>query len=249
MRVLQQNICGASEPALKLLREFLRRHRRQGFDVICLQETRTTAQRLRVDGYDTVLAERTTAGGGVAILVGPRFAHRSMRKHKAGDEDEMLQLTLHLKESTDAVTPITFTNVYVGSRTVTEDKLEQWIGPIAETDMPSVLLGDFNAHHHDWDRSSEPDSSGKRLQEWTAKHGYIIANDGQATRKGNVALNQQNTAPDVTAATGGVTIYDWQVWHDPSTSDHLYITCTVMWGEAEADYTEEPSYPRQTMYA
>ena len=50
------------------------------------------------------------------------------------------------------------------------------------TTRDTLLLGDWNAHHPEWDPHAEEDDTGRLLADWMAQSGMVTLNDGSHTR-------------------------------------------------------------------
>ena len=124
--------------------------------------------------------------------------------------------------------PITIWNLYRPPiRSSEDDDRQDAFAPDAlPNDDDTIIIGDFNAHHPQWDYNcDEADSVGQRMGDWLTRVGWTSLNNGDPTflsyRTGS------RTAPDLAAcSTGLANRSTWQLGPDLG-SDHLPMLVVV----------------------
>ncbi|KAF0287890.1 RNA-directed DNA polymerase from mobile element jockey [Amphibalanus amphitrite] len=108
-----------------------------------------------------------------------------------------------------------------------EDQRTDHFDPAAlPTNRDTLLMGDWNAHHPDWDQHcGEEDDTGRRLSDWMALQNFTTLNDGAHTR---TSYRGNPSTPDAVLChrdTAGRCA--WSVGPDLG-SDHLPMITTVL---------------------
>ena len=94
---------------------------------------------------------------------------------------------------------------------------------------PSVICGDFNAHHVSWDEYAQGMPRGAELYNWVEENEMAVLNDGKPTR---AALFQQGcglSGPDITIVNSeAADRFSWQPLNELS-SEHSQIL--IKWNQ------------------
>ncbi|KAF0313093.1 putative RNA-directed DNA polymerase from transposon BS [Amphibalanus amphitrite] len=95
----------------------------------------------------------------------------------------------------------------------------------AETNGPTIIGGDVNAHNNSWDIHQPEDAEGHAIEAWATERGLTIANSGQHTRV-NPSTGGRST-PDLTLVSGDLAGgAEWETGPGLG-SDHLPIYLTL----------------------
>ena len=60
------------------------------------------------------------------------------------------------------------------------EELQEWLASWEDTVKKGILIGNWNAHHYDWDKERE-DAKRKLLKEWTKLKGYQLVEPDDIT--------------------------------------------------------------------
>ena len=213
-------------------------------DVLAIQEAQFRADGITgVPGFQTAAyyrrargrtADGPAKGGDVAIYVrkGLNFAKLETAPLAAADTTtEWCAVSLYMSKSKShdpAPNHLDIHNFYRPPiRPGEEDQRTDHFDPSAlPTDRDALLVGDWNAHHPDWDlHCADADDTGRRLADWTAQHGTVTLNDGAHTRtsyRGNLST------PDAVFCHRDLAgRCSWSVGPDLG-SDHLPMVTSVL---------------------
>ncbi|KAF0305876.1 hypothetical protein FJT64_022560 [Amphibalanus amphitrite] len=96
---------------------------------------------------------------------------------------------------------------------------------MSETNGPTIIGGDVNAHNNSWDIHQPEDAEGHAIEAWAIERGLTIANSGQHTRV-NPSTGGRST-PDLTLVSGDLAGgAEWETGPGLG-SDHLPIYLTL----------------------
>jgi retron-type reverse transcriptase len=156
------NVAGGLEKKKAELLAFLTR---QKCDVALLQETHLRGNaRLRVPGFRVFRDDRSTRGGGTAILVSDRLAAQRIPLPALAN----IEATAVRLECEDG--PLRLVSVYAPpSRTMDTADLEA----VFEGGAATIAAGDYNAKHPDW-HSRLQSLRGRTLRRWTTENDIAV---------------------------------------------------------------------------
>ena len=108
-----------------------------------------------------------------------------------------------------------------------EDR-QTWVDAL-EALGPSVICGDFNAHHVSWDEYAQDMPRGAELYNWVEENEMAVLNDGKPTRAARIQQGCGLSAPDITTVNSeAVDRFSWQPLNELS-SDHSPIL--IKWNQ------------------
>ena len=108
-----------------------------------------------------------------------------------------------------------------------EDR-QTWVDTL-EARGPSVICGDFNAHHVSWDEYAQGMPRGAELYNWVEENEMAVLNDGKPTRSARFQQGCGPSAPDITIVNSEVADrFSWQQLNELS-SDHSPIL--IKWNQ------------------
>ena len=108
-----------------------------------------------------------------------------------------------------------------------EDR-QTWVD-ILEARGPSVICGDFNAHHMSWDEYAQGMPLGAELYNWVEENEMAVLNDGKSTRAARFQQGCGLSAPDITIVSSeAADRFSWQPLNELS-SDHSPIL--IKWNQ------------------
>ena len=94
---------------------------------------------------------------------------------------------------------------------------------------PSVICGDFNAHHVSWDEYAQGMPRGAELYNWVEQNEMAVLNDGKPTRAARFQQGCGLSAPDITIINSeAADRFSWQPLNELS-SDHSPIL--IKWNQ------------------
>ena len=185
------------------------------FDVVCLQDTRFAPKKadpkkskFELAGYRVFHKPKSTSCHGVWTAVREVFPTKEVTsQYQFGPNVEHISVLLYLHPA-----PVIIHNIYWVDGDID-------ISAALRSQTPSILCGDFNAHHHLWGPTR--DGRGDRLLdliETTASH--TILNTG-------VATHRSGTGIDITIAHNSLAgRCDWSL-HPHLASDHYAVQTTI----------------------
>ena len=99
-----------------------------------------------------------------------------------------------------------------------EDR-QTWVDAL-EARGPSVICGDFNAHHVSWEEYAQGMPRGAKLYNWVEENEMAVLNDGKPTRSARFQQGCGLSAPDITIVNSEARDrFSWQPLNELS-SDH-----------------------------
>lgn len=221
-KIISWNVRGVntSAPELNLLL------RKENPDVVCLQETKLSADRqdFAIRGYKAhhrINTDGQIACGGVSVFVKDRTPHRKVEL-RSNLQAVAVRVTLEKV--------ITVCSIYIppsdrNDETHLERELEELF---EELPLPWVVTGDFNAQSPIWDDSNPtPNHKGKAVEKILEKRQDVcIVNSQEAT---HFDLGSQTTsAIDLTLTNASlISNLTWSVMDDLYGSDHYPIVLSV----------------------
>ena len=108
-----------------------------------------------------------------------------------------------------------------------EDR-QTWLGTL-EARGPSVICGDFNAHHVSWDEYAQGMPRGAELYNLVEENEMAVLNDGKPTRAARFQQGCDLSAPDITIVNSeAADHFSWQPLNELS-SDHSLIL--IKWNQ------------------
>ena len=108
-----------------------------------------------------------------------------------------------------------------------EDR-QTWVDTL-ETLGPSVICGDFNAHHVSWDEYAQGMPRGAELYNWVEDNEMVVFNDGKPTRAVRFQQGCGLSAPDITIVNSeAADRFSWRTLNELS-SDHSPIL--IKWNQ------------------
>ena len=108
-----------------------------------------------------------------------------------------------------------------------EDR-QTWVDTL-EARGPSVICGDFNAHHVSWDEYAQGMPRGAELYNWVEENEMAVLNDGKPTRAARFQQGCGLNAPDITIVNSeAADRFNWQPLSELS-SDHSPIL--IKWNQ------------------
>ena len=208
---------------------------RYGIDIIALQETKLG----RVNpipvlsGFDAVRRGRPGSGARFACGVGLlTYIKKGIPYSEVTAAQQGPLEKLHVTIPTTRRQHITIANVYfppASSNYVQpmEDR-QAWVDTL-EARGPSVICGDFNAHHVSWDEYTQGMPRGAELCNWVEENEMAVLNDGKPTRAARFKKWCGLSAPDITIVNSeAADRISWQPLNKLS-SDHSPIL--IKWNQ------------------
>ena len=189
--------------------------------IAAIQETKLTAKsKMReTPNYTLVRKDREKdKGGGVAFLV-----HESISFHR-DPTPPSLKDDLHTEELTISLncknTPLQIRNVYIPPASSCTRGYNAPVNKVYDNlNNTSLILGDFNAHHHLWHSEAPEDARGSQIADSIAELPFGILNEDQPTR----ATANSETSPDISISSISLLpVCSWRV-DSALSSDHLPI--------------------------
>ena len=196
-----------------------------GIDIIALQETTlgrddpTTV----LNGFDAVRRDRPGSvarfarGGGLLTYIKKEIPYSEVPAAQQGPLEK-----LH----------VTIANVYfqpASSNYVQPMEDRQTRVDTLEARGPSVICGDFNAHHVSWDEYAQGMPRGAEFYNWVHKNEMTVLNDGKPTRAARFQQWCGLSAPDITIVNSeAADRFSWQPLNELS-SDHSPIL--IKWNQ------------------
>ena len=208
---------------------------RYGIDIIALQETKLGRDDPTpvLNGFDTVRIDRPDSGaclargGGLLTHIKKGIPYSEVPAAQQGPLDK-----LHVTIQTTRRQHLTIANAYfppVSSNYVQpmEDR-QNWVNDL-EARGPSVICGDFNAHHVSWDEYAQGMPRGAELYNWVEENEMAVLNDGKPTRAARFQQGCCLCAPDITIFNSeAADRFSWQPLNELS-SDHSQIL--IKWNQ------------------
>ncbi|KAH7711067.1 putative reverse transcriptase - house mosquito [Aphelenchoides avenae] len=232
--VLQLNVNGLKNKAKEL--EALLTER--DILVAVLQETKLGPKQKtpKFSNYTIVRKDRTTHGGGLAILVHHRlvFTERVLVEVPGDAHLEQMAVDVATKSG-----HLTIVNVYIPPDSSCEPGYKPSLAHLLEDGDTSdtLVLGDLNAHDPLW-HSTRADARGSALSEEMLDSNYGVLNEDAPTRLPSAG---EPTSPDVSLASSSLlTSAEWQTLVALG-SDHLPILITLQ-SSVEGLFTPRTTY-------
>ena len=208
---------------------------RYGIDIIALQETKLGRDDPTpiLNGFDAVRRDipgsgaRFARGGGLLTYIQKGIPYSEVPAAQLGPF-EKLSVTIPYTRRQH----LTITNVYfppASSKYVQpmEDR-QTWVDTL-EARGPSVICGDFNAHHVSWDEYAQDMPRGVELYNWNEENEMAVLNDGKPPRAARFQQGCGLSAPDITIVnTEAADRFSLQPLNELST-DHSPIL--IMWNQ------------------
>ncbi|KAH7684498.1 pol-like protein, partial [Aphelenchoides avenae] len=186
--------------------------------------------------YTTVRKDRTTHGGGLAILVHHRLVYTERALAEVPGDAHLEQMAVDV-----ATKPghLTIVNVYIPPDSSCEPGYKPSLTHLLEDGDASdtLVLGDLNAHDPLW-HSTRADAKGTALSEEMLDSNYGVLNEDTPSRLPSAG---EPTSPDVSLASSSLlTSAEWQTLVALG-SDHLPILITLQ-SSVEGLFTPRATY-------
>ena len=208
---------------------------RYGIDIIALQETKLGRDDPTpvLNGFDAVRRDRPGSGasfargGGLLTYTKKGIPYSEVPAAQQGPLEK-----LHVTIPTTRRQHLTIANVYfppVSSNYVQpmEDR-QTWVDAL-EARGPSVICGDFNAHHVSWDEYAQGMPRGAELYNSVRENEMAVLNDGKPTRSARFQQGCGLSAPNITIVNSeDADCFSWQPLNELS-SDHSPIL--IKWNQ------------------
>ena len=202
-------------------------------DVVLLQETwlRVGNHLPAVPGYETFRRDRHVdpagnVGGGLITLLRrcPELAVMGQNPVELYEKDrgtEVLQVSF-----TWCNTDYCVTNIYAppDANIFSKDVLDACC--LGSPEGKHVIAGDFNGHHHRWDRIGQPDSRGTVINDWCMTNLMTSANNARQHTCKTFCQRQIKSSPDIALCSLDVVANNWRTLPTIG-SDHLPISFCV----------------------
>jgi ribonuclease HI len=184
--ILQWNADGISSPdAQAELKRSLEKH---NIDICAIQETHLNPKKsIRFPGYNIERKDRTTArttdgiikGGGVITLIREDIKYSITDSPLAPGDNINDAISVIIYPNENPLYAFRVHNIYAPPiRTSSRDDREDLFNPVFwSTEKDQLFLGDFNAHHAEWDYRSLEDARGTAIHDWMGDNGFYAAND------------------------------------------------------------------------
>lgn len=204
-------------------------------DLIFLSETwLKPTQTMNIPGYFNIRKDRVDGYGGIAIAVRYKLLPDVVNINESFLPRGVQIIVLKING-------VTFVLIYCLPHIIISTNM--WSQIVSQLHKPFVILGDLNANNTLWG-SNITNANGKRVQEMLDQSDLVYLNDGTPTRI--TSPTQNSSAVDLTICTpdvaGGST---WKVIHDPGTSDHYPIFCTLF----QRGFSTQLTYPSKRKYS
>ena len=170
---------------------------------------------------------RFARGGGLLTYIKKEIPYSEIPAAQQGQLEK-----LHVTIPTTRRQHLTIANVYfppVSSNYVQpmEDR-QTWVDAL-EARVPSVICGDFNAHHVSLDECAQGMPRGAELYNWVEENEMAVLNDGKPTRAARFQQGCGLSAPDITIVNSeAADRFIWQPLSELS-SDHSPII--IKWNQ------------------
>ena len=208
---------------------------RYGIDIIALQETRLGRDDPTpvLNGFDAVKRDRPGSGarfargGGLLTYIKKGIPYSEVPAAQQGPLEK-----LHVTIPTTRRQHLTIANAYFPPLSANyiqpmEDR-QTWVDT-QEARGPSVICGDFNAHHVSWDEYAQGMPRGMELYNWVEENEMALLNDGKPTRAARFQQWCGLSAPDITIVNSeAADRFSWQPLNELS-SDHSPIL--IKWNQ------------------
>ena len=162
--------------------------------------------------------------GGVSIFISEKAGWKHSEVHRTAVGSEVEGITVVMKSS-DGTQEIYVTCIYISpyAKEVTKEDIMAALPFLEKQDKRKwVVVGDFNAHHEEWDSLLEEDTRGRILHEAVEELGLLVQNDADMpTRSQRYANEIRHSSPDV-AMTRNVDTHSWRTEQD-GLSDHNWM--------------------------
>ena len=208
---------------------------RYGIDIIALQETKLGRDDPTpiLNGFDAVRRDRPGSGarlargGGLLTYIKKGIPYSEVPAAKQGPLEK-----LHVTIPTTRRQHLTIANSYFPPASsnyvqIMEDR--QACMDTLEARGPSVICGDFNAHHVSWDEYAQGMLRGAELYNWVEKNEMAVLNDGKPTGTNRFQQGCGLSATDITIVNSeAADRISWQPLNELS-SDHSPIL--IKWNQ------------------
>ena len=105
-----------------------------------------------------------------------------------------------------------------------KEELQEWLNSWGDAVKEGILIGDWNAHHYDWDKERE-DAKGKLLKEWTELKGYQLVEPDDITFHRQVRGQLRTSTIDLVFTSND----NWL----PEPSEAITADHKVIWGHLD----------------
>lgn len=190
---------------------------------------------IRISGYNIYRQDRSDGYGGVAIV-----SHHSVRTEVChtfsnNSDIECLHVKIHNCNNID--------NIYAiycppSAHTTQRD----WENLFSRMTLRSLILGDFNGHHHSW--SNKTDRRGNQIFDSLVDSRFIVLNNNSiATRIKLVNNRLQKSSPDISLVSADIALnFDWIVINESLGSDHVIIKLTLNYFISTNNFIKKRNY-------
>ena len=206
-----------------------------GIDIIALQETKLGRDdpTLVFNGFDAVRRDRPGSGArfarGGGLLT---YIKKGIPYSEVPAAQQVPLEKLHVTIPTTCRQHLTIANVYfppaLSNYVQPMEDRQTWVDTL-EAQGPSVIGGDFNAHHVSWDEYAQGMPRGAELYNWVEENEVAVLNDGKPARAAQFQPGCGLSAPDITIVNSeAADRFSWQPLNELS-SDHSPIL--IMWNQ------------------
>jgi len=191
---------------------------KENIHVAALQETKLSAKScINIPNFTLIRQDRTAFGGGLAFHVNHsiKFTPIEIAIIDFSGEFQMIEL--------DLPNPISIINCYIPPHSSCPPGYKASLNPLFNLN-PSLIVGDFNAHHSLWYSNLDQNTRGNKLSAEIEMSLYGILNSKSPTR---LPINGNPSSPDISLASPNL-LPDttWRV-ATRLNSDHLPIIISL----------------------
>ena len=164
---------------------------------------------------------RIASGGGLLTYIKKGIPYSEVPAAQQGPLEK-----LHVTIPTTRRQHLTIANIYFPPASTNYvqpmDDRQTWVDTL-EARGPSVICGDFNAHHVSWDEYAQGMLRGAEHDNWVKENEMALLNDGNPTRTARFQQGCGLSAPDITIVDSeAADRFSWQPLNELS-SDHSPI--------------------------
>ena len=187
---------------------------------ICLQHVNTLVQTI---GKYSLAASSISEEGTLGTAI---YVHHKITFDKILLNDNYLQNSV-LKLYISGTISITLCNIY--NQPNQHYNLNQLSNFLSNLQQPTLLLGDFNAHHPLWDINKEnADVYGEQIENLLLDYNYCCLNEEDSPTYFSRTHGSFSSVDLSICSSSIVDIFEWHVLDDTYTSDHYPIMINVL---------------------
>jgi exonuclease III len=211
LNVLQWN-ARSILPKKHFLQNFLQQHK---INVAAICETwLAEGSSFSIQGYDILRHDRQDGFGGVLLAIDKNLQY-DIVKFSSPVQTQMEYITVNVITKCNGQ-KLQITVAYDGSFSRLD--LENLKKQFEHLQSPSLILGDFNAHHNSWGDHTN-DQRGRVMMEFLDELNLVHLNDGTLTRIPRPPSRGSAIDISLTSISNRFD-FDWQVLDDTAGSDH-----------------------------